>query len=129
MNDIFLNALEESQNEFGRDEVRDVCAEVPGVADTYSWWWVLRLTRKRYALVTVFEKEEDEWGGYQTSLKVVGIFNTARQAAEDAPLVEDLSNRAIRSALLSQLRKETVVGTYFGKTFYVSITYDNKEWR
>ena len=100
-----------SLDTFLEEEIVDIVAEVPGSNDEFSWWWVLQLTKDRFALVS-------GWCDYtgwdcQSGITEHGIYSTALKAAKESPEIEKYSDRNIRKNLVGQLKGKFPKFTYW----------------
>jgi len=95
---------------FLETDITDIVAEVPGQNDEYAWWWVLKLTKNRYALVS----GSCDYTGWdcQSSITEHGLFTSALLAAKESP-EKDWSSRAIRKNLVGQLKGKYPKFTYW----------------
>ena len=113
-NDDLWYAIENNGlNDFSEADIKDIVAEVPGENDEYSWYWILKLTNKKYALLS-------GWCDYtgwdcQSGLKTLGVYNTALQAANAAPKEEECSKRFIRLNLVNQIKGKYPKFTYWSE--------------
>ena len=111
--DLRYAIMNNGLTEFSEDEILDIIVEVPGENDELSWWWILKLTKDRYALLS-------GWCDYtgwdcRSGLSVLGLYETALLAAKDAPFKEESSQRYIRNNLINQLKGLQPKFTYFEK--------------
>ncbi len=100
--DIWYALASNSSETFSEEDIRDICAEVPGENDELHWWWVLKLTDGRFVLV-------EGWCDYtgwdcQSGITEHGIFTSALKAAKAAPELGEYDNRTIRKNLVAQIK-------------------------
>jgi hypothetical protein len=109
-NDDLWYALENNPlEELTPEDIVDICAEVPGENDEFTWWWIVKLRDDRYVLL-------EGWCDYtgwdcQSTLDVEIITSTSLEAAIGAP-EQDYSGRAIRLNLMRQLNGTNPKFTY-----------------
>ena len=97
---------------FTTDEIVDIIAEVPGENDEFLWWWILELKNGKFAL---FGASCDYTGwDCQSGIDFEDVYNSAIEAANAAPIIEEYSNRSIRKNLVGQLEGQYPKFTYWG---------------
>ena len=94
---------------FNTDDIVQIIAEVPGENDEFSWWWLLRLTNHKFALVSAW----CDFTGWdcQSGVTVEEIRETIADCLDQAP-IRDGSRRRIRENLTRQITGEQAKFTY-----------------
>lgn len=101
-------ALEYNPQEgFTVADIQDVIAEVPGENDGSSWYWVVKLGPRKYALI---RGDCDYTGWYCRSSVDVKYQTTALKAALMAPETEEFYYRRPRKWLIDQMKGRTPIG-------------------
>ena len=86
--------------QFSEEEIEEIVAEVTGANDELDWWWLLRLTNNRFALL----HGGCDYTGWdcRSSLTVDVVAQSAEGAIMHAPEKDRL--RPIRETLMKQFK-------------------------
>ena len=112
MTDDLYYAIEYNPPEqFSKEDILEIVAEVVGENDEFSWWWVIKMKNKKYFLL-------EGWCDYtgwdcQSGINEYGYFNTALKAGLASPEKCGYSNRAIRKNLVGQIKGKYPKFTYW----------------